>query len=366
LSIYQQRLRAFNPPPAMFFVDSLESRLKRMRRRVRGFCDLAGAGGAENPQTGFVSGRWAMVTLTYAECDNWQAGDIGKFVRCVRSWLARRGHAFCYVWVAELQKRGAVHYHVLVKLPKGVTLPKPDNRGWWRFGCSKCEWVRVSARNYLAKYVSKGASDARDGRKLPRGARMCGSGGLPAAGRDWLRWLTSPAWVRAECEPIDRPRRVAGGVWLDDGVFLPTPYKIGLVDSEHGGVWVAERSVEERRAAGILKNPLVTLGGQARLREAAQRHADEQWRLSGARVEVAVGPAWARTGARALARCAVGGPDFEARAERTGERPRGVAAVVVPDAGAGAAWWAGAVVARGEWVPGVGDACGFWPCEVQG
>jgi Protein of unknown function (DUF3296). len=42
--------------------------------------------------------------------------------------MERRGHKLPYVWVAELQKRGALHYHVLLWLPRGLTLPNPTSK----------------------------------------------------------------------------------------------------------------------------------------------------------------------------------------------------------------------------------------------
>ena len=57
--------------------------------------------------------RRAMVTLTYRNIDDWRADDVSYFMRLVRQWCKRREIEVRYVWVAELQKRGAVHYHVV-------------------------------------------------------------------------------------------------------------------------------------------------------------------------------------------------------------------------------------------------------------
>lgn len=70
-----------------------------------------------------------MVTLTYRNIDDWCTDDISYFMRLVRQWCKRRQIAVRYVWVAELQKRSAVHYHVVFWLPIGISLPKPDKQG---------------------------------------------------------------------------------------------------------------------------------------------------------------------------------------------------------------------------------------------
>lgn len=87
----------------------------------------------------------AMVTLTYREVDAFEPLHITKLLKCIRSWLARRGRKLHYVWVAELQQRGALHYHLLIWLPRGLTLPKPDKQGWWPHGSTRIEWARTNA-----------------------------------------------------------------------------------------------------------------------------------------------------------------------------------------------------------------------------
>jgi hypothetical protein len=37
---------------------------------------------------------------------------VSELIKRTRQWLERRGHSLHCVWVAELQKRGALHYHV--------------------------------------------------------------------------------------------------------------------------------------------------------------------------------------------------------------------------------------------------------------
>lgn len=182
-----------------------EARLKRMRRTVRTAAELH----RDEAQVGGRRYKAAMVTLTYAPEVEWLAGQITAFVRAVRAYLARRRLACRFVWVLELTKAGRPHYHVLFWLPKGLTLPKPDRRGWWPHGSTRIEWAR-SPVGYLAKYTSKGADEG----ELPKGARLAGVGGLSREARIERTWRLLPAWVREVFGRDDRPIRAPGGGWL--------------------------------------------------------------------------------------------------------------------------------------------------------
>lgn len=166
--------------------------------------------------------RMAMLTMTYAEVDGWRADHLSVFFHRVRAYFARRGLRPRYVFVAELQERGAVHYHVLFFLPKGLTLPKPDKRGWWPHGSTRIEWAR-RALGYLAKYVSKLESKTV---AFPRGLRVCGAGGMDADGRNECRWWKLPAYVREVWSLAERPCRAVGGgfVALVTGEWLAARY----------------------------------------------------------------------------------------------------------------------------------------------
>lgn len=225
-----------------FFLDARVMRLRRLRQRIRSFVDLAGDKG----QTGFVKGRWLMATLTYAGVDDWRPDHISEFIHRADSWARRRGFKLVYCWVAELQQRGAVHYHVLIKLPKGFTFPKPDKQGWWPHGLTERDWVRKSGRGYMAKYASK---DAQRMGLFHKGLRLCGCGGLPEDARAWFRWLLCPTYARHEFEPKDFPRRVRGGVQAADGRFVPSPFSCtpvpefgGIIIHCHGPDWWRKRA----------------------------------------------------------------------------------------------------------------------------
>lgn len=115
-----------------------------------------------------VSGRVALLTLTYEDTTAWDSRHVSDLLMHVRKWLKRHGHKLRYVWVAELQKRGAVHYHICIWMSRGLTLPKPDKQGWWPHGFTNIKWARGAVK-YCLKYVSK--LESKDVR-FPRGMRL--------------------------------------------------------------------------------------------------------------------------------------------------------------------------------------------------
>lgn len=210
-------------------------RLASMRRAVKASARavqevaLAGARGCV---------PW-LVTLTYRDVDGWGARHVSGYLDCVRKWARRQGFEIPYVWVAELQKRGAVHYHVVAWVPRRFALPKGDKCGWWRYGMTQ----RVRARKpvgYLLKYASKG-DDASV--KFPRGLRLHGAGGLTAAGRAVRHWLSLPSWLVRHAQHFQRVVRLPGGVWLleETGELVRSPWEFVRFDARAGCVVFRER-----------------------------------------------------------------------------------------------------------------------------
>ena len=204
-------------------IDPTDSRLRGMKKTVinsaRCLRDGLQASGAQF--------RMAMVTLTYAEVAAWRPNHLSRFFGSVRKYFSRRGLRPRYVFVAELLGRGAVHYHVLFFLPRGLTLPKPDKQGWWPHGSTRIEWAK-KAVGYLAKYVSKLVQKEC---AFPRGLRISGAGGLDADSRNECRWWKLPSYVREMWALRDYPARVAGGgfVSLASGEWIASRYRfLGL------------------------------------------------------------------------------------------------------------------------------------------
>lgn len=177
-----------------------------------------------------------MVTLTYRGTnESWEPSHVRAFMDHVRKWCKRRGWECNYVWVAELQKRGVIHYHVALWVPKGIKLPKPDECGWWPHGMTRIEVARAAVP-YLLKYLSKDTSKSAG--KFPKGARVYGIGGLSHTERRTRRWLGLPGFVQARSDIYDKWSRAVGGGWQGpapaDGIgplqVLPSEFRMVRVD----------------------------------------------------------------------------------------------------------------------------------------
>lgn len=200
--------------------ESHRARLKRLRRTI-----LNSARCLESrPDAGHY--KWVMVTLTYAPCFKWDPKHISGFIQSVRVYLRanyniRKLH---YCWVMELQKRGAPHYHLLLRLPHSVRIPKPDKAGWWFLGFTQVEKAR-HAVGYLAKYCSKG--DAADAKLIPKGARLHGASQLDNDESAFRRWWNLPVWAREAIGFVTHVTLCAGGVMVNrTGQFLASPFEV--------------------------------------------------------------------------------------------------------------------------------------------
>jgi hypothetical protein len=212
-------------------VDPRAKRLKRMRTTVNHAARLLhfDAHCERNAQL------WnkKFLTLTYADADGWEPGHFSAFRKSMAEWCRRRGIRLRFVWVAELQKRGALHYHVIVWLPKGKYLPFADAQGWWPHGRTNIVNAQ-SPIGYITKYASK--ATAEDAMGFPKGARICGHGGLLPEGRRHVRYWSAPIWVREALTGRADIRKTVGG-YFDKftGEFLPSPWRVEV--SANGQVW---------------------------------------------------------------------------------------------------------------------------------
>lgn len=200
------------------------ARVRKLRRAV-GFSARAQVAHKQAASTDEV----LMLTLTYADASGWRPNHVKECLRHFRHWFKVRGYAFRYTWVAELQKRGAVHYHVALWVPRGVRVPMPDKNGWWPHGMTNIEKAQHASK-YLMKYLSKGG-DKNGCWRLPQGARMYGVGGLDHLLRRARRWLAYPDFVKARADILDKWERAPGGGWRDpDGRVWQSefqPVKVG-------------------------------------------------------------------------------------------------------------------------------------------
>jgi len=202
--------------------------------------------------------RALMVTLTYADANGWQPNHVKEYLRHVRQWFKRvTGDALRYVWVAEIQPermkrtgQAVMHYHVVFWMPRHVTMPKADKRGWWPHGMTKTE-VAQKAVGYVMKYASK--FDTKQG--IIHGARVYGVGGLAAADRGVRRWCNWPSFVQARAAVTDRFSPAPGGGWLDrsSGEWWPSEYRI--VSTARSGLTVIERVRDHGRPIADVAGP---------------------------------------------------------------------------------------------------------------
>ena len=182
-----------------------------------------------------------MVTLTYAgDNDSWKPEHLSTAVNTFRKWAKRQGFACRYVWVAELQQRGVIHYHAVFWLPKGARMPKWDDRGWWPHGMTNTLKAR-HATAYLMAYLKKGDLEARG--SLPKGARNYGVGGLDHSLRRARRWLRLPAFVQGNSSIWDDWRRAVGGGWTSPaGEHVASEFRSVVVGGARCLLRVAEHA----------------------------------------------------------------------------------------------------------------------------
>lgn len=183
-------------------------RLKRLQKTVRVTAEVI----CERISVFRQKMKPAMVTLTYKPSVDWSPKHISGYIQCVKEWAKRRGLSVHYIWVMELTKKGVPHYHVMWWIPKGYCMPKADKQGWWKHGMTNSVWARKPV-GYLCKYTSKGIDKDSYG-KLPRNARLHGSGGLTQPMRVSKIWLCAPSWVR-EIFDINNGVRKFGCYWVD-------------------------------------------------------------------------------------------------------------------------------------------------------
>lgn len=147
-------------------VAPFDMRLSRIRSRVKAWewvvLDL---------KAKFPGARLLRITLTYAENGAWSPKDISRYLDKLRKRYSPQ-QLMAYAWAAELQERGAVHYHVMVVVQKEVFIDTPDSSGDWPHGSSSIERVDNFSANYLTKYLQKGRQKDDKNGGFPKGLRI--------------------------------------------------------------------------------------------------------------------------------------------------------------------------------------------------
>jgi hypothetical protein len=232
-------------------LDSHAQRMFRMRKGVMTSARLINDRLAADKAV-----RWVplMVTLTYKNSDDWKPEHISDFLRRVQKYAKRRGQKLPVVWVMELQKRGAPHYHVLIWIPRRWRLPAADRQGWWSFGSTNVCRVR-NAVGYVAKYASKG--QAANGAEFPKGARVHGIGGLTGHEAAVVAWWKLPKALRLGEEGSHKWRRCTGGGWRciagdSVGLFHASEWGLSSIDSENKRVRIVEKPAYDERIKHLI------------------------------------------------------------------------------------------------------------------
>jgi len=202
-----------------------ENRIARLKRAVwaSGHLHKLADNGFRPPVCWFV-------TLTYRGVSDWRPEHVSGALKGFRNWC-KRHHVPCrYTWVAELQGRGAVHYHLLAWLPADCrSMPHWDKScegrpAWWPHGMSNTEKARAGV-GYLMKYLSK----LGEFHRFPKGLRLYGIGGLTKQGQGVRSWINLPEWAKA-LHGVGELGRVAGRLVVRaTGEILASPYSVRCV-----------------------------------------------------------------------------------------------------------------------------------------
>ena len=203
-------------------VDPKQARVTRLRKGL-------GIAAKQLHNQGTQRQQIWMQTLTYAgDNRDWKPEHISRYLDALRKWhYSRTGSKKVrYAWVAELQQRGVIHYHVIVWLEGGLTPPKgdmpwksKDRKGvtqWhppmWPHGMSN-RMKSTAPVAYLMKYASK--IESKNVGSFPHGARIHGAGGLDESGRCIRRWVLWPAYVQGNASVSDRFKPAPGGGFIN-------------------------------------------------------------------------------------------------------------------------------------------------------
>lgn len=213
-------------------LDKREMRLSKMRRRIFSWANIMKE--YIEPKSKGYGYRKVMITLTYAEVDGWKPNHIRDFMKELKRRLDI--NLISYAWVAELQERGAVHYHIILIVKKGTRIPKPDKSGMWKYGISRIETAKTVY--YICSYLKKAYQKSGI---FPKGLRMYAVWVQKEAIEKIALWkmrLSSlPKWFEAIIIKMvdyygEKWERVKGGGWLYLGRYYKSPFRfIGLVSS---------------------------------------------------------------------------------------------------------------------------------------
>lgn len=205
-----------------------DRRIKRLKKAVWSSGHLHGLA-----EKGHRPAQCWFVTLTYRPGVEWSSKHCTKALDGFRNWCASKGVPCRYTWVAEMQGRGAVHYHLLAWLPVGQRMPHWDREtrkikgmrsAFWPHGMSNTQ-PALAGVGYLMKYLSK----LGEFHRFPKGLRLYGIGGLDEQGRGVRSWLNLPAWAKPFYGVGDLFRVAGRLVVCATGEVLEAAFRVRIV-----------------------------------------------------------------------------------------------------------------------------------------
>jgi hypothetical protein len=152
-----------------------EKRLHLMQRRLRAWAEVTARLRDDMADAG-IETRMVMITLTYRNVDDYRSGHMNTYMKAIKQSLS--DGLLSFAWVAELQERGAVHYHLVVVVKRGTRIPMPDKSGMWPHGMSQVRTARTPF--YLVKYTGK--ERQKDLGRFPRSCRLYAASVRPVEG----------------------------------------------------------------------------------------------------------------------------------------------------------------------------------------
>lgn len=210
-------------------LDRDQIRISKLRRRVFGWANTI-----KDYLPGYGQGkdyRKVMITLTYADVAGWRPNHIRDYIKEFKRRLG--DNLIALAWVAELQERGAVHYHVMAVAKKGTRIPMPDKSGMWKHGMSRVETARSVF--YLCSYLKKAYQKKGD---FPHGMRMYSVWISPRVFTGLSKWFlrlsTLPRWfydvvIKMPSLYGSKWFRSPGGGWLyDDKLYKSSFVLVGF------------------------------------------------------------------------------------------------------------------------------------------
>jgi len=141
-------------------VDTYRSRLSKMRFRIYEWAEAMAILKKEVPT------RMVMIMLTYKKVGDYKPGHINDYMKKIKQSVGKNIYGFA--WVAELQDRGAVHYHLVMVVKKRSRIPMPDKSGMWKHGWSGIRTAKTPF--YLLKYTGK--EYQKDLQAYPKSCRL--------------------------------------------------------------------------------------------------------------------------------------------------------------------------------------------------